>query len=42
MANSINERLASLEARLVAAETKIKKQHGTIVALQTALKDKDK
>jgi len=42
MANSIDTRFAQLEERLGKAEITIRKQHGTIVALQTALKDKDK
>ena len=49
MANSLTTRLDALEAhqaetdeRLAKAEKKAKEQHGTIVALQTALKDKDK
>ena len=42
MANSIDSRLTALESRLTELETKVRKQHGTIVALQTALKDKDK
>jgi hypothetical protein len=40
MASSISQRLDALEDRLDKAEKKIKQQHGTIVALQTALKDK--
>jgi hypothetical protein len=42
MANSISERLAELERRADAAELKARKQQGTIVALQTAQKSKDK
>lgn len=42
MANSIDTRLTALEERLAKAETTARKQHGTIVALQTALKDKGK
>jgi hypothetical protein len=34
--------LRALTERLEAAEVKAKQQHGTIVALQTALKAKDK
>lgn len=34
--------LREIVERLEKAETKAKQQHGTIVALQTALKDKDK
>lgn len=37
-----HELSAELSERLAAAETKAKQQHGTIVALQTALKDKGK
>lgn len=42
MASSLTARLDALEARADAAEKKAKQQHGTIVALQTALKDKEK
>jgi hypothetical protein len=42
VASSLTRRLAELEARAAAAELKSRKQQGTIVALQTALKDKDK
>ena len=34
--------LRAVEERLEKAEKKAREQHGTIVALQTALKDKDK
>jgi hypothetical protein len=42
MASSISQRLAELEDRLEKAEKKARAQHGQIVALLTALKDKDK
>jgi hypothetical protein len=42
MANSIDTRLTALEERAEAAEKKAREQHGTIVALQTALKGKGK
>jgi hypothetical protein len=42
MANTISDRLTELERRADAAELKARKQQGTIVAMQTALKDKDK
>lgn len=42
MASSLTARLDALEARAEKAEKKAREQHGQIVALQTALKDKDK
>lgn len=42
MASSLTERLDALEKRADKAEKKAREQHGQIVALQTALKDKDK
>lgn len=42
MANSIDVRLTALEERADKAEKKAREQHGQIVALKTALKDKDK
>jgi hypothetical protein len=42
MANSIDTRLTALEDRADKAEKKAREQHGQIVALKTALKDKDK
>ena len=41
MASSITQRLDALEERAEKAEKKAREQHGRIVALQTALKDKE-